>query len=123
MIINERNGGMDMKKLEIIVKTEKLEELKDTLVSLGIKGLMLTNIMGFGNQKGYTQVYRGAKYTVNLLPKVKVETVVRDEICEEAIQKILDVVSTGSIGDGKIFVYNVEDAIRIRTGERGNDAI
>lgn len=112
-----------MKKLEIVIKSEKLEDLKDTLVGLGIKGLMLTNIMGFGNQKGYTQVYRGAKYTVNLLPKVKVETVVRDEICEEAIQRILEVVSTGSIGDGKIFVYHVEDAVRIRTGERGNDAI
>lgn len=112
-----------MKKLEIIIKAEKLDELKDVLVDLGLKGLMLTNIMGFGNQEGYTQVYRGEEYTMNLMPKVKVEAIVKDEICEQAIQKILEVVSTESAGDGKIFIYHVEDAIRIRTGERGDDAI
>lgn len=112
-----------MKKLEIIIKSEKFEALKGALNELGVTGLMLTNIMGYGNQKGYTQVYRGAKYTVNLLPKVKVETVISDEKCERVVSRIQEAVSTGNIGDGKIFIYNVEDAIRIRTGERGDDAI
>ncbi|MGE4213672.1 MAG: P-II family nitrogen regulator [Anaerotignaceae bacterium] len=112
-----------MKKLEIIIKSEKLEELKTALNELGVTGMMLTNIMGFGNQRGYTQIYRGAKYTVNLLPKVKVETVVCDEIYEQVLTKIQETVTTGNIGDGKIFVYQVTEAVRIRTGERGEDAI
>lgn len=112
-----------MKKLEIIIKAEKLEELKTTLTEFGVTGMMLTNIMGFGNQKGYTQIYRGTKYTVNLLPKVKVETVVHDDIYEAIIEKIQKEISTGNIGDGKIFVYDVFESVRIRTGERGNDAI
>lgn len=113
----------NMKKLEIIIKSEKLEELKTALNELGVTGMMLTNIMGFGNQRGYTQIYRGAKYTVNLLPKVKVETVVCDEIYEQVLTKIQETVTTGNIGDGKIFVYQVTEAVRIRTGERGEDAI
>ena len=112
-----------MKKLEIIIKSEKLEELKKALNELGVTGMMLTNIMGFGNQKGYTQIYRGTKYTVNLLPKVKVETVVCDEIYEQVLTKVQETVTTGNIGDGKIFVYEVAEAVRIRTGERGTDAI
>ena len=112
-----------MKKLEVIIKPEKLECLKGVLDELGVAGLMVTNIMGYGNQKGYTQVYRGVKYSVNLLPKIKVEVVIKDEICDEAIKKIQSTITSNSIGDGKIFVYNVEDAVRIRTGERGNDAI
>lgn len=116
-------GMSGMKKIEIIIKSEKLEELKSALNELGVTGMMLTNIMGYGNQKGYTQIYRGTKYTVNLLPKVKVETVVSNDIYEQVLTKIQNTVSTGNIGDGKIFVYDVVEAIRIRTGERGEDAI
>lgn len=112
-----------MKKLEIIIRQEKLEALRKVLKELNISGLMLTNIMGYGNQKGYTQVYRGKKHTVQLLPKIKAETVLPDSLCEEAIRQILNAVSTGTVGDGKIFIYDVADAVRIRTGERGEDAI
>ena len=104
-----------MKKLEIIIKPEKLESLKNILDDCEASGLMITNIMGYGNQKGYTRMYRGTTYNVNLLPKVKVETVVKDEAAEK--------ISTGNYGDGKIFIYNIEDVVRIRTGERGADAI
>lgn len=112
-----------MKKVEIIIKAEKLEDLKSVFSELEITGLMLTNIMGYGNQKGYTQMYRGTKYTVNLLPKLRGETVIKDSLCEVLIEKVLAAISTGNIGDGKIFVSPVEDAVRIRTGERGESAI
>ncbi len=112
-----------MKKLEIIIKPEKLELVKKAFDELGVSGLMLTNIMGYGNQRGYVQVYRGSEVNIDLLPKIKVETVVHDDICETVIDAILKTVSTKTVGDGKIFVYNVEDAVRIRTGERCNDAI
>ena len=112
-----------MKKLEIIIKPEKLEDLKGILDSCGAPGLMISNIMGYGTQKGYTQMYRGTKYTVNLLPKVKVETVVAEEIVEAIISKVTEQITTGNYGDGKIFVYDVEDAVRIRTGERGDEAL
>ena len=112
-----------MKKLEIIIKPEKLEDLKSIPNSCGAHGLMISNIMGYGTQKGYTQMYRGTKYTVNLLPKVKVETVVTEEIVEAIISKVTEQITTGNYGDGKIFVYDVEDAVRIRTGERGDEAL
>lgn len=112
-----------LKKLEIIVKTEKLDELKKSLSILGIKGFMITNIMGAGNQDGYTQVYRGEKYEVNLIPRIKVETVVKDEIYNETIDCIIKAVSSGNVGDGKIFVYDVYDAVRIRDGIHGDGAI
>jgi len=112
-----------MKKLEVIIKPEKLEAVKAELNEYGIHGMMITNIMGFGNQKGYTQVYRGTQMTVNLLPKIKLEVVVSDDKVDDIIQKVLTVAGTGNYGDGKIFVYNVEDAVRIRTGERGEKAI
>ena len=112
-----------MKKLEIIIKPEKLEDLKGILDNGGAHGLMISNIMGYGTQKGYTQMYRGTKYTVNLLPKVKVETVVAEEIVEAIISKVTEQITTGNYGDGKIFVYDVEDAVRIRTGERGDEAL
>lgn len=114
---------MTFKKLEIIIKPEKLEDLKSILDSCGAHGLMISNIMGYGTQKGYTQMYRGTKYTVNLLPKVKVETVVCEEIVESIISKVTEQINTGNYGDGKIFLYDVEDAVRIRTGERGDDAL
>lgn len=112
-----------MKKLEMIIKPEKLEDLKVILDDCHASGIMLTNIMGYGNQKGYKQVYRGTEYNVNLLPKVKVETVVSDEVAEIIIAKVLDQINTGNYGDGKIFIHDVEDAVRIRTGERGTGAL
>lgn len=112
-----------MKKLEIIIKPEKLEDLKSILDECKANGIMITNIMGYGNQKGYKQVYRGAEYNVNLLPKVKVESVVEDDIAEQIITRVVAEINTGNYGDGKIFIYDVDDAVRIRTGERGNDAL
>lgn len=112
-----------MKKLEIIIKPERLEELKVIMEENGATGLMITNIMGYGNQKGYTQMYRGTKFTVNLLPKIKIESVLDDDKVEPLIEKITSVITTGAPGDGKIFLYNVEDAIRVRTGERGSAAL
>ena len=112
-----------MKKLEIIIKPEKLEDLKDVLDSNKVNGMNIVNSMGYGNQKGIIKNYRGAEYAVNLLPKVKVETVVTDEAAPALIDKIVEEIKTGNFGDGKIFVYDVEDAVRIRTGERGIDAL
>ncbi|MFA9378134.1 MAG: P-II family nitrogen regulator [Lachnotalea sp.] len=112
-----------MKKLEIIIKPEKLEDLKAVLDESKANGIMITNIMGYGNQKGYTQIYRGTEYNVNLLPKIKVETVVPTELAEKIIERIVKEINTGNYGDGKIFIHEVEDAVRIRTGERGYDAL
>jgi len=113
-----------MKKLEIVIKPEKLEDLKNILSSCQASGAMISNIMGYGNQKGYKNIYRGHEYTtVNLLPKVKVETIVTAESAELIIEKVLKEINTGNYGDGKIFVYDVEDAVRIRTGERGEIAL
>lgn len=112
-----------MKKLEIIIKPEKLEDLKAILDESEVNGLNIVNIMGYGNQKGIVKKYRGAEYRVNLLPKIKVETVVSEEKAEALIDKIVTEVNTGNYGDGKIFVYEVEDAVRIRTGERGEQAL
>ena len=124
-----------MKKLEIIIQPEKLEALKAILDASNVSGimisldgcsangLMITNIMGYGNQKGHKQFYRGAEYSVNLLPKIKVETVVEPEVAEPLIRKIVEEIKTGAYGDGKIFVYEVQDAVRIRTGERGSAAL
>ena len=112
-----------MKKLEIIIQPEKLEALKAILDASNVSGIMISNIMGYGTQKGYTQMYRATKYTVNLLPKVKVETVVAEDIVEAIISKVTEQITTGNYGDGKIFVYDVEDAVRIRTGERGDEAL
>ena len=112
-----------MKTLENIIKPEKLETVKGILEAQKVSGLMITHIMGFGKQKGYTQKYRGNEMNVNLLPKVKVETVVSDDAASKICDIIVKEVSTGEYGDGKIFVFPVEDAIRIRTGERGEKAI
>ncbi len=112
-----------MKKLEMVIKPEKLENLKSILDDSQASGVMITNIMGYGNQKGFTRMYRGTTYAVNLLPKVKVETVVSDEAAEEIISRVVKEITTGNYGDGKIFIYDVLDAVRIRTGERGADAL
>lgn len=112
-----------MKKLEIIIKPEKLEDLKEILEDCRASGIMISNIMGYGNQKGYKQMYRGTEYTVNLLPKVKVETVVSEEMAEAIVERVLHEINTGNYGDGKIFIYDVQDVVRIRTGERGESAL
>jgi nitrogen regulatory protein P-II 1 len=112
-----------MKKLEIIIKPERLEDLKKILEDCKANGLMITNIMGYGTQKGYKQIYRGVEYNVNLLPKVKVETVVSEELVDNIVDRVVKEINTGNYGDGKIFISTVEDAVRIRTGERGSEAI
>ena len=112
-----------MKKLEIIIRPEKLEDLKDILTECDITGMMVSNIMGFGNQMGYTQQYRGNKYAVNLVSKLRVETVVKDDVVKKVIDKVTERLSSGNVGDGKVFVYPVEEAVRIRTGETGEKAL
>ncbi|QER41911.1 P-II family nitrogen regulator [Thermodesulfobacterium sp. TA1] len=112
-----------MKKIEAIIKSFKLEEVRDTLVEIGIGGMTVTEVRGFGQQKGHIEIYRGTEYVVDLLPKVKIEVVVRDEDVEKVIEKIVKAAQTGSVGDGKIFVIPIEEVIRIRTGERGEQAI
>ncbi len=115
---------MQMKELEMIIKPEKLENLKRILDSEGANGVMITTIFGYGRQKGIRQVYtRDENVGVNLLPKLSVRTVVKDEIVENIIQKVLSELNTGSFGDGKIFIKNIEDAVKIRTSERGDDAL
>jgi nitrogen regulatory protein P-II 1 len=112
-----------MKKIEAIIKPFKLEEVKDALSEKGIQGLTVTEVKGFGRQKGHKELYRGAEYVVEFLPKVKLEIVVTDDKVEETLGAIIESGSTGRIGDGKVFVYPVEEAIRIRTGERGNSVV
>ncbi|MBZ4644941.1 MAG: nitrogen regulatory protein 1 [Petroclostridium sp.] len=112
-----------MKKLEIIIRPEKLEDLKETLNKVGVKGMMVSTVMGCGNQKGIKEMYRGTELTINLLHKLKVEIIVADGMVETIIKKVRDTVNTGNVGDGKIFIYNVENAVRIRTGETGESAI
>lgn len=107
----------------MIIKPEKLEDLKVILDECHANGVMISNIMGYGTQKGFKRLYRGTEYSMNLLPKVRVETVVEDQVSETIIDRVVKEINTGSYGDGKIFVYDVEDAIRIRTGERGTGAL
>ena len=112
-----------MKKIEAIIKPFKLDEVKEALQEVGVQGITVTEAQGFGRQKGHTELYRGAEYVVDFLPKVKVEVVLPDESVETAIEAIRNAAQTGRIGDGKIFVSSIEEAIRIRTGETGNEAI
>ena len=112
-----------MKKLEIIIRPEKLEDLKAIFEESNVNGLNIANIMGYGNQKGYKTTYRGSEYVVNLIPKVKIETIAADDVADKIIFKVCERISTGKIGDGKIFVYDVADVVRIRTGERGETAL
>jgi nitrogen regulatory protein P-II 1 len=112
-----------MKKIEAIIKPFKLDEVKEALSQVGVEGLTVTEVKGFGRQKGHTELYRGAEYVVDFLPKIKLEIVVRDEIVERVIDAISQAANTGKIGDGKIFVLPLEEAIRIRTGERGPAAV
>lgn len=112
-----------MKKIEAIIKPFKLEEVKDALGELGIEGMTVTEVKGFGRQKGHTEIYRGSEYTVDFLPKIKLEIVAPDDRVDVAIAAIIKAAKTGKIGDGKVFVSNIEDAIRIRTDEKGDKAI
>ena len=112
-----------MKLITAILKPFKLDDVREALSDIGAKGVTVTEVKGFGRQKGHTELYRGAEYVVDFLPKVKIEVVVMDEMLEPAIEAIARIASTGKIGDGKIFVTNLEQVIRIRTGETGSDAI
>jgi nitrogen regulatory protein P-II 1 len=112
-----------MKKLEAVIKPFKLDDVKEGLSNLGVKGLTVSEVKGFGRQRGHREVYRGAEYQVDFVSKIKIEVVMEDELVPEAVKVIQEKARTGQIGDGKIFIIPVEDAIRIRTGETGNDAI
>ena len=113
----------DMKKIEAIIKPFKLDEVKEALQDIGVQGLSVIEVKGFGRQKGHTELYRGAEYVVDFLPKVKIEVVLGDDQVDSAIEAIVNAAKTDKIGDGKIFVSTVEQAIRIRTGESGEDAL
>jgi nitrogen regulatory protein P-II 1 len=115
--------GEAMKKIEAIIKPFKLDEVKEALQEVGLQGITVTEAKGFGRQKGHTELYRGAEYVVDFLPKVKVEVVLQDDLLESAVSAIREAAQTGRIGDGKIFVSPVEDVVRIRTGETGADAV
>ena len=112
-----------MKKIEAIIKPFKLEEVKDALAEIGVEGMTVTEVKGFGRQKGHTEIYRGSEYTVDFLPKIKVEIVLADDMIERAAQAIVGAAKTGKIGDGKIFILPIEQAIRIRTEETGERAV
>ena len=112
-----------MKKIEAIIKPFKLDEVKEALHEIGLQGLTVLEAKGFGRQKGHTELYRGAEYVVDFLPKVKIEVILDDDLVERAVEAIIQAARTGRIGDGKIFITAVEEAIRIRTGEKGADAI
>jgi len=116
-------GRLSMKKIEAIIKPFKLDEVKNALAEVGIQGLTVSEVKGFGRQKGHTELYRGAEYTIDFLPKVKIEIVVPDHRSDQVVETIMASAKTGRIGDGKIFVLPVEEVVRIRTGERGEAAI
>ena len=112
-----------MKKLEAIIKPFKLEEVKEALAELGVEGMTVSEVKGFGRQKGHTEIYRGSEYTVDFLPKIKIEVVLRDALVNGAVEAIVKAAKTGKIGDGKVFVSPIENAIRIRTEETGENAV
>ena len=112
-----------MKKIEAIVKPFKLDEVKEALQGIGIQGMTVTEVKGFGRQKGHTELYRGAEYTVDFVPKTKIEAAVPDSLVEQVLEAITGAAGTGSIGDGKVFVFDLEHAVRIRTGETGDAAL
>ena len=112
-----------MKKVEAIIKPFKLDEIKEALHEIGLQGITVLEAKGFGRQKGHTELYRGAEYVVDFLPKIKMDIIIDDSLVEEVVNSIVKTAQTGRIGDGKIFITNLEEAVRIRTGERGEDAI
>ncbi len=112
-----------MKKIEAIIKPFKLDEVKDALHAIGIQGMTVTEVKGFGRQKGHVEMYRGAEYDISFIPKVKIEAVVADAVADKVVATIEEKAKTGKIGDGKIFIFPVEETVRIRTGERGDEAV
>ena len=112
-----------MKKIEAIIKPFKLEEVKDALAEVGIEGMTVVEVKGFGRQKGHTEIYRGSEYTVDFLPKIKLEVVISDELAEQAVEAVVKAAKTGKIGDGKVFISTIDEAVRIRTEEKGVKAI
>ena len=112
-----------MKRIEAVIKPFKLDEVREALMKIGLRGMTITEVRGFGRQRGHTELYRGSEYQIDLLPKVKIEVVVEDEVVEEAVEAIIEAANTGEIGDGKIFIIPVDDVMRIRTSERGEAAI
>jgi len=112
-----------MKLVIVIIKPFKLDEVRDALTAVGVHGMTVTEVKGYGRQKGHTEIYRGAEYTVNFLPKLKIEVVIADELEDKVIAAVSSAAKTGQIGDGKIFVYDIDRAVRIRTGETDNDAL
>ena len=112
-----------MKKIEAIIKPFKLEDVKEALASVGVEGMTVIEVKGFGRQKGHTEIYRGSEYTVDFLPKVKIDVVVEDSRADEVVEAICKAANTGKIGDGKVFVSEILEAVRIRTGDRGNTAV
>ncbi|MBT5925149.1 MAG: P-II family nitrogen regulator [Verrucomicrobia bacterium] len=112
-----------MKKIEAIIKPFKLEDVKEALGEVGIEGMTVSEVKGFGRQKGHTEIYRGSEYTVDFLPKIKIEIVVADDRVETGVNAVISAAKTGKIGDGKVFVSNIEEAVRIRTDERGEQAV
>jgi nitrogen regulatory protein P-II 1 len=122
-VTGRKGGGDSMKKIEAIIKPFKLDEVKESLNDIGVQGMTVSEVKGFGRQKGHTELYRGAEYVVDFLPKIKLEIIVPDDLVAQVVEVVEKSARTGRIGDGKIFVTNVEEVIRIRTGERGLDAI
>jgi len=114
---------MSLKKIEAIIKPFKLDDVKEALNEIGIQGMTTSEVKGYGRQKGHKEIYRGAEYVVDFIPKIRIEIVVDSELADQVVETIIQASNTGKIGDGKIFVFSVEEAIRVRTGERGNDAI
>ncbi len=114
---------MSLKKIEAIIKPFKLDDVKEALNEVGIQGMTISEVKGYGRQKGHKEIYRGAEYVVDFIPKIRIEIVVDSELADQVVEKIVQASNTGKIGDGKIFVLPVEEAIRVRTGERGKDAI
>ena len=112
-----------MKKIEAIIKPFKLDDVKEALNEVGIQGMTISEVKGYGRQKGHKEVYRGAEYVVDFIPKIKIEVVVESESSDQVVKKIREAANTGKIGDGKIFVFSIEEAVRVRTGETGKDAI
>tara|TARA_Y100000815_G_scaffold172366_2_gene156721 strand:+ start:28447 stop:28875 length:429 start_codon:yes stop_codon:yes gene_type:complete len=122
-ITTEKEGGVGMKLIMAIIKPFKLDEVREALTAVGVEGLTVSEVKGYGRQKGHTEIYRGAEYSISFLPKTKIEIVVEDDLVARAIDAVSGAAKTGQIGDGKIFVFGIDDAVRIRTGETGSDAI
>ena len=112
-----------MKKIEAIIRPFRIDDVREALAEIGVKGMTLTEVKGYGRQKGHTELYRGSEYQIDFLPKLKIEVVVADRLADSVVDTIIKAAKTGQVGDGKIFIYDVEDAVRVRTGESGEDAL